>query len=310
VAIPLCASVYSSSGGTIMPKTHRTGFTLIELLVVIAIIAILAAILFPVFAQAREKARGATCLSNEKQITTATLMYSQDYDEQFPFAFGYYPGIGWMYPYVGDVPYNWECGGGNCGTKWTTMMTGYWSNSIQPYTKNNAVMLCPSSSTLIPLSAAQGAGAPAPAKTSLTYNGLLMAVPQAVVQLPAQLPLFTESAGAAYFNGFSTANPVLVCDDPKQPCTYVAGRGNGANNGETSGWFGFGARASVHGKGQNWSFVDGHAKFKVLSVGVKDPASTDYRNEPWYNYDAQELPAGAWSGNGHVWYFRPDNDFR
>jgi len=59
------------------------GFTLIELLVVIAIIAILAAILFPVFAQAREKARQSTCLSNHKQIGTAMLMYAQDYDEVF-----------------------------------------------------------------------------------------------------------------------------------------------------------------------------------------------------------------------------------
>ncbi len=62
---------------------HR-GFTLIELLVVIAIIAILAAILFPVFARAREKARQASCLSNIKQITLGTLMYVQDYDERLP----------------------------------------------------------------------------------------------------------------------------------------------------------------------------------------------------------------------------------
>jgi prepilin-type N-terminal cleavage/methylation domain-containing protein/prepilin-type processing-associated H-X9-DG protein len=62
----------------------RRGFTLIELLVVIAIIAILAAILFPVFAQAREKARGITCISNLKQIGLALLMYVQDYDEKFP----------------------------------------------------------------------------------------------------------------------------------------------------------------------------------------------------------------------------------
>ncbi|NLO06641.1 MAG: DUF1559 domain-containing protein [candidate division WS1 bacterium] len=60
------------------------GFTLIELLVVIAIIAILAAILFPVFARAREKARQASCLSNAKQIGLAMLMYVQDYDEMFP----------------------------------------------------------------------------------------------------------------------------------------------------------------------------------------------------------------------------------
>jgi prepilin-type N-terminal cleavage/methylation domain-containing protein len=62
----------------------RKGFTLIELLVVIAIIAILAAILFPVFAKAREKARQTSCLSNEKEIALAILMYTQDYDEKFP----------------------------------------------------------------------------------------------------------------------------------------------------------------------------------------------------------------------------------
>src|SRR5438034_1010063 len=62
----------------------RRGFTLIELLVVIAIIAILAAILFPVFAQAREKARQSSCLSNHKQVAMGVLMYVQDYDETFP----------------------------------------------------------------------------------------------------------------------------------------------------------------------------------------------------------------------------------
>src|SRR4026209_2705707 len=68
--------------------TDRQVFTLIELLVVIAIIAILAAILFPVFAKAREKARQAACMSNFKQIGTATLMYVQDYDGYYPVRYG------------------------------------------------------------------------------------------------------------------------------------------------------------------------------------------------------------------------------
>src|SRR5207302_3892260 len=66
-------------------RERREAFTLIELLVVIAIIAILAAILFPVFAQARAKARQASCTSNLKQLNLAVIMYKQDYDETFPY---------------------------------------------------------------------------------------------------------------------------------------------------------------------------------------------------------------------------------
>ncbi len=80
---------FSSRAAARVP-TRQRGFTLIELLVVIAIIAILAAVLFPVFAQAREKARAAMCQSNGRQLGQAALMYVQDYDEQF---FGFYPGI-------------------------------------------------------------------------------------------------------------------------------------------------------------------------------------------------------------------------
>src|SRR5450432_3185412 len=77
---------------TSLYRQRRQAFTLIELLVVIAIIAILAAILFPVFAQAREKARQTSCLSNNKQYALATLMYVQDYDETMPYSAYLGPG--------------------------------------------------------------------------------------------------------------------------------------------------------------------------------------------------------------------------
>jgi len=102
----------------------RKGFTLIELLVVIAIIAILAAILFPVFAKAREKARQSSCLSNTKQLALGVLQYSQDYDERFPAKWWYFI----------HVPPN------------QTASSNYltWAECILPYVKNDQVFQCPS----------------------------------------------------------------------------------------------------------------------------------------------------------------------
>lgn len=94
-------------------KQPVRGFTLIELLVVIAIIAILAAILFPAFARARENARRTSCLSNTKQLGLGALQYSQDYDERLPPAFNEDTGK-------------------------------YWSELIQPYVKSTQLFYCPS----------------------------------------------------------------------------------------------------------------------------------------------------------------------
>ena len=99
-----------------MRSRVRQGFTLIELLVVIAIIAILAAILFPVFAQAREKARAASCQSNLKQIMSGVKMYTQDYDETFP-----------MSAYL--LPPN-------------RVVSVY--GAVEPYMKNIQIFICPS----------------------------------------------------------------------------------------------------------------------------------------------------------------------
>ncbi len=103
----------------------RKGFTLIELLVVIAIIAILAAILFPVFARAREKARQSSCSSNVKQIMLAVLMYAEDYDGLTPIGCSY-----WYAP-----------GGGGSASR--TDPVG-WFDLLQPYIKNEQILVCPS----------------------------------------------------------------------------------------------------------------------------------------------------------------------
>lgn len=101
-------------------RSSLRGFTLIELLVVIAIIAILAAILFPVFAQAREAARKTACASHSKQMGTAIMMYKQDYDETFPQAYYYLDNNSGAGGYV------------------------QWSGLIQPYAKNTGMFVCPS----------------------------------------------------------------------------------------------------------------------------------------------------------------------
>jgi len=111
-------------------QAYRTGFTLIELLVVIAIIAILAAILFPVFAKARENARKASCLSNLKQIGMATMMYAQDYDEAYPY-WGYVGSMTWPYgnllaPLSGANTYD----------------GGPWVACHLPYVKDSKVWFC------------------------------------------------------------------------------------------------------------------------------------------------------------------------
>jgi len=111
---------------------HRTrGFTLIELLVVIAIIAILAAILFPVFAQAREKARSISCISNLKQIGTASMMYTQDYDETLVPA-------GNRYAHQNDPCFNGNSNFNPSPTSWVD-----WEIPLLAYTKNSQIFTCP-----------------------------------------------------------------------------------------------------------------------------------------------------------------------
>jgi prepilin-type N-terminal cleavage/methylation domain-containing protein/prepilin-type processing-associated H-X9-DG protein len=159
----------------------RRGFTLIELLVVIAIIAILAAILFPVFAKAREKARQSSCLSNVKQLGLALLQYAQDYDEMFPKTA--------MGPSTAPGPFYWMPVVG---------VTGY---LLEPYVKNSQVYKCPSNT----------------ATYCYGYNRRLLGlwswgstdiVPcnMATINFPSQKPMLGDSSGDYYCYNDTTVN--------------------------------------------------------------------------------------------------------
>jgi prepilin-type N-terminal cleavage/methylation domain-containing protein/prepilin-type processing-associated H-X9-DG protein len=113
-------------------RPSNRAFTLIELLVVIAIIAILAAILFPVFAQAREQARKTSCLSNLNQMGKSVAMYVQDYDERFPMVYGGFGNVAraaeylLLYPYIKNVQV-WQCpsAGSNENDTWRDSIADY-----------------------------------------------------------------------------------------------------------------------------------------------------------------------------------------
>jgi prepilin-type N-terminal cleavage/methylation domain-containing protein/prepilin-type processing-associated H-X9-DG protein len=130
-------------------RRQRQGFTLIELLVVIAIIAILAAILFPVFAQAREKARSAACISNLKQLGTAAVMYQQDYDGKFVPNFYY-----------------------NGGTSASGGPLYWWYDLCQPYMKSDPLYTCPSDGAPGSYNFQRPPGRPDPLRFSYCVNAV------------------------------------------------------------------------------------------------------------------------------------------
>ena len=169
-----------------MYRLHRSksgGFTLIELLVVIAIISILAAILFPVFAQAREKARQTSCLSNLKQIGTATLMYVQDYDETYPmFQYRAADGLVWWATFKADS-------GAIDKTR----------GLIFPYLKSGEIQKCPSYTgkanlggagygyNYVYLGSNGGYGGPP------TYDLLMPPASEAQIERPAEMIVFADA---------------------------------------------------------------------------------------------------------------------
>jgi prepilin-type N-terminal cleavage/methylation domain-containing protein len=183
-----------------MRRRHASGFTLIELLVVIAIIAILAAILFPVFAQARESARQSVCLSNNKQIGLSVAMYMQDYDSTFPAQRS--DGMVTM------------AAGGKAPTYYDELL---------PYEKNQHIWLCPSDQ------AAAGAKL-APPFMGYHMNGNLITptgLAEASVAAPSNCLLMRESGAGWVYNAAYLRPYPKGCDDTFVGSNNTVWRSNG-----------------------------------------------------------------------------------
>jgi prepilin-type N-terminal cleavage/methylation domain-containing protein/prepilin-type processing-associated H-X9-DG protein len=261
-----------------MTSRTRRGFTLIELLVVIAIIAILAAILFPVFAQAREKARSASCESNLKQLATGLLMYTQDYDETFPLE-------GAQSTWVTQPPESRAPGA-------TPTRLAMWSSAVQPYLKNWNVYHCPSQVDADWLGANN-----VPLYTfGYSMNTLLGRYLQAGVNSPAKCILAWQQLGNYAVKGFMLMNPAFTggpvpYSADTTTCTMYGGINLGGGNSVDWGF-------NDHSQGQNYAYVDGHVKW-VRTPG--DPLNGGV----WAATDANGFPTTYWWDGRCPWNFRP-----
>jgi prepilin-type N-terminal cleavage/methylation domain-containing protein/prepilin-type processing-associated H-X9-DG protein len=242
-----------------MGNRYRSrAFTLIELLVVIAIIAILAAILFPVFAQARDKARQANCLSNIKQLSLGIQMYAQDYDEQLLF----YPGSAHCdWRYICEKPVR----------RWWLD----WWDVVLPYTHNNQIYNCPSAQPVKErylsdfgiTNVAIGYNFSPSAGNSLVKNKVVDTVYPGVALAEVTRPADTILLGEAghVWNPRATAAPFNSRDQPSPSLSYSPSIESGSEWGPEP----------RHGGGANVGFVDGHARWMRLErfYGVVDVAT-------------------------------------
>lgn len=233
---------------------RKTGFTLIELLVVIAIIAILAAILFPVFAQARAKARQTACLSNMKQLGVALMMYAQDYDERLP----------------GNHNGNAEAIGLPLGFMDNGSLRN-WARSLVPYIKNFDIYKCPQAPPRN-LTASPGYNysfEPGAGNTNYYLNGIAADRSLAAITTPADTIFLHETSvqtrTCQVRPRLLTVNNVLMAEEANTS-TYDL----------------------IHSEGANLLFCDGHAKFQKKTAirfaqfgmtGTDCPANRTFRDD-------------------------------
>ena len=284
-----------------MFKKIFKGFTLIELLVVIAIIAILAAILFPVFAQAREKARQTSCLSNCKQFGTAEMLYLDDYDETYAPSFlpDWYACPDKNYSTFvqnhSEYPLYWFFATDfTDADNFMPYVCWSWEDSLFPYIKNLNVFKCPSG----PKDGA-GYGMNGQFKSGWTptdgQSGLLQSnydnyppLAQSQIKNSAQLVLFGDTVN--YTTSTFTSLGGKPCHKNVNALTpfcfnyyYIESYGPKITKIEESG--------RKHNGGANFTFADGHAKYYKPNQGPLEGCTGNQKiwlsNSPWWNPNAQ-----------------------
>jgi prepilin-type N-terminal cleavage/methylation domain-containing protein/prepilin-type processing-associated H-X9-DG protein len=279
------------------PAGRRSGFTLIELLVVIALIAILAAILFPVFARAREQARKTACLSNMKQIGLGLNMYVEDYDEVEP----YRENDDSPAPGVSGLPgAETETLSGPYGPTQTVVTT--WKSNLQPYIKNYDVFRCPSNQT-----ATVGQNA----TQWPSGNGVVN--PRYAAGYEMYLPNFTNSCCGVAANFFPNGNawpqPLAGLPYPAQELVIVESHYLWKDIGpwqaycepsgptcDSNSVAGPSSWSSGHAKkASNIVYFDGHAKYRHYpDTFVSDPGRN---NENDWRLDYNDIEYGPDHGN-------------
>lgn len=242
---------------------RQRGFTLIELLVVIAVIAILAAILMPVFARAREKARQSSCLSNLKQLGLGVMMYVQDY-EAYPLA----------------------------SSPSSQVPRTRWADHIHPYVKNDRVFLCTSATSdplLISKSFAHNGVKHGGYGFNYQYLGNARIVPpnlpfaatESMIQVPAETIAIADTVGVLSAGGMISGEGVYVVDPPI---------GSSRGSGKASGYYADASYANGgrslpgerHSEMVNVVFCDGHAKALKRSR-LDDYNSDGIRDNGYWN---------------------------
>ncbi len=214
------------------------GFTLIELLVVIAIISVLAAILFPVFAQARSKARQITCLSNMRQLGVGLDMYAQDYDERL-FFFGH------------DVDFSRSSVAAPLGAT----RENRWWNQIFPYTKAPAgLIVCPEDAGRVPHSSENGQNGRPLVPRSYVANRAAESLTLAQVDNPAEIIVVTEKGAPFDDSWFEPPKNLYNKEGYDQPVLALA----------------------RHHGGVNCMFFDGHARWMSKGALTKEPCGLPY----------------------------------